>query len=260
LAEARDLVARGSLEITLLGQNVNSYGRPGHRGGEDFVGLLAEVSAIPGLRRLRFTTSHPKDFPRELVDLFGRLPNLCEHLHLPLQAGSDRILAAMGRRYDMARYLDLVGGLRGARPDLALSTDIIVGFPGETESEFEETVAALEKVRFDSIFSFKYSDRPMTAANNLPGKVPEEEKQRRLAHLQSVQKAITLAKHQALVGREMEALVEGHGRHPGQLSGRTRDLKPINFDGPDSLLGRLAMVTVTEAWPASLIGKLSPGA
>ncbi|MDR2367414.1 MAG: tRNA (N6-isopentenyl adenosine(37)-C2)-methylthiotransferase MiaB [Deltaproteobacteria bacterium] len=257
LAEARDLVSRGSMEITLLGQNVNSYGRPGHRGGEDFVDLLTEVSRIPGLRRLRFTTSHPKDFPQALVDLFGRLPNLCEHLHLPLQAGSDRVLAAMGRRYGWERYLGLVAALREACPGLALSTDVIVGFPGETEAEYLETVSALRTVRFDSIFSFKYSDRPMTAANSLPGKVPEEEKQRRLAHLQAIQKTITLERHQALVGKTVEALVEGFGRHPGQLTGRARDLKVINFDGPARLLGSLAMVTVTEAWPVSLIGRLA---
>ncbi|MDR2301072.1 MAG: tRNA (N6-isopentenyl adenosine(37)-C2)-methylthiotransferase MiaB [Deltaproteobacteria bacterium] len=257
LAEARNLVSRGSVELTLLGQNVNSYGRAGHRGGEDFVDLLTEVSKIPNLLRLRFTTSHPKDFPPALVGLFGKLPSLCEHLHLPLQAGSDRILAAMGRRYDKNRYLSLVSALREACPDLALSTDVIVGFPGETEEEFLQTVDLLETVRFDFIFSFKYSDRPMTKANSLPGKIEENEKQRRLTHLQAVQKTITLEKHQALIGQSREVLVEGFGRKAGQLSGRTRDLKLVNFDGPASLMGRLATVTILEAWPVSLIGQLS---
>jgi tRNA-2-methylthio-N6-dimethylallyladenosine synthase len=257
LAEAEDLVRRGCLELTLLGQNVNSYGRPGHRGGEDFVDLLTLVSGIPGLSRLRFTTSHPKDFPPALVGLFGRLPNLCEHVHLPLQAGSDRILEAMGRRYDMGRYLELAADLRRASPGLALSTDVIVGFPGETEDDFLATVSALETIRFDSIFSFKYSDRPMTKARLLPDKVPEEEKQRRLVHLQAVQRELTLSRHRALVGRTMEVLVDGFGRRPGQLSGRTRDMKLINFDGPADLAGRLALVDVLEAWPVSLIGRLA---
>jgi tRNA-2-methylthio-N6-dimethylallyladenosine synthase len=260
LAEAKDLVGRGSVELTLLGQNVNSYGRQGHRRGEDFVSLLAEVSRLPGLRRLRFTTSHPKDFPPSLVELFGKLPNLCEHLHLPLQAGSDRILAAMGRRYSKGRYLELVSSLRQACPGLALSTDIIVGFPGETEEEFLETVRMLETVCYDSIFSFKYSDRPMTKANLLPGKIPEEEKARRLSFLQAAQKSITRAKHQSLVGTTLEVLVEGHGRWPGQLSGRSRDMKTVNFDGPDGLMGQLAWVSILEAWPASLIGQLAGAA
>jgi tRNA-2-methylthio-N6-dimethylallyladenosine synthase len=257
LAEARSLVNRGSLELTLLGQNVNSYGRPGHRGGQDFVELLTEVANIPHLERLRFTTSHPKDFPPALVDLFGQLPNLCEHLHLPLQAGSDRILAAMGRRYDSAHYLWLVSALRAACPNLALSTDIIVGFPGETEQEFNQTVKMLESIGFDFIFSFKYSDRPMTKANLLPDKIEEKEKQRRLAHLQAVQKAITLEKHQALIGQSLEVLVDGFGRNQGQLSGRSRDLKLVHFDGPESLMGQLVMVKILEAWPVSLIGELN---
>jgi tRNA-2-methylthio-N6-dimethylallyladenosine synthase len=218
------------------------------------VTLLTEVSAVKGLKRLRFTTSHPKDFPEALVALFGSLPNLCEHLHLPLQSGSDAVLAGMGRRYTRKKYLDLVAALKKVRPDLALSTDVIVGFPGETEDDFLETVSLLETVRFDSIFSFKYSDRPMTRANLMPGKISEEEKAGRLSRLQSVQKAITTEIHRDLVGRKKEVLVEGFGRKPGQLSGRTRDMKIVNFDGPENLLGRLVQVTVTDAWPVSLLG------
>jgi tRNA-2-methylthio-N6-dimethylallyladenosine synthase len=178
-------------------------------------------------------------------------------LHLPLQAGSDKVLAAMGRRYDKKRYLDLVASLRRVRPNLALTTDIIVGFPGETEEEFLMTVETLKTIRYDSIFSFKYSDRPMTKANLLPDKVPEEEKQRRLTYLQGIQKTITLEKHTSLIGQSLEVLVEGFGRRPGQLSGRTGDLKLINFNGPEKLLGQLVKVTVIEAWPVSLIGELS---
>ena len=207
VSEAEGLIERGAREITLLGQNVNSYGRPGHLGGSDFVELLRRVGALPCLERLRFTTSHPKDFPPELVGLFRELPALCEHLHLPLQAGSDRILKAMGRRYDRARYLELVESLKAVRPDLALTADIIVGFPGETEADFELTLDVLRNVGFDSIYSFKYSDRPMTRANRLPDKVEEDDKARRLDLVQSLQNEVTLAKHRSRVVTEVEVLV-----------------------------------------------------
>ncbi|MDR1546443.1 MAG: tRNA (N6-isopentenyl adenosine(37)-C2)-methylthiotransferase MiaB [Deltaproteobacteria bacterium] len=257
LREARDLVRRGAAEIVLLGQNVNSSGRPGRRGGQDFVALLKDVAAIEGLKRLRFTTSHPKDFSPELVELFGQLPPLCEHVHLPLQAGADAVLKAMGRRYDRARYLDLVARLRAACPEVALSTDLIVGFPGETEENFQETLTALEIVRFDSIYSFKYDDRPQTKASTLPDKVPEEEKARRLALVQELQKNLTLAKHRTLIGRTVEVLAERPARRPGQLAGRTRDNKIVNFEAPSELVGRLVRTTVVEAWPVSLIGRLA---
>ncbi|MDR1658206.1 MAG: tRNA (N6-isopentenyl adenosine(37)-C2)-methylthiotransferase MiaB [Deltaproteobacteria bacterium] len=256
VAEAAGLIARGAREITLLGQNVNSYSRTSSRRGLDFVKLLQEVDSLAGLSRLRFTTSHPKDFPPELVELFGCLTTLCEHLHLPLQAGSDKILSAMGRRYNRQRYLNLVDELRRACPDLALSTDIIVGFPGETESDFQCTMEMLDLVRFDSIYSFKYSDRPMTAAMRLPDKIDEDIKARRLNDVQQFQKTVTVAKHRSMVGRRLEVLVEGFGRRNGQLTGRSRDLKPVNFDGPPELIGRLVTVEVTEGFPASLLGVL----
>jgi tRNA-2-methylthio-N6-dimethylallyladenosine synthase len=254
VSEAASLIARGAREITLLGQNVNSYGR---RGGADFVRLLEEVAALPGLERLRFTTSHPKDFPPELVRLFADLPQLCEHLHLPLQAGSDKVLKAKGRRYDIKRYLEIVSALRSARPDIALTTDIIVGFPGEGEDDFQRTLDVLGEVAFDSIYSFKYSDRPMTKAKDMPGKIDKDEKARRLDLVQSLQKEITLAKHRSLVGREAEVLVERLGRNLGQLRGRTRDMKTVNFEGDYRLVGRLVPVEITEAWPACLIGRMS---
>jgi tRNA-2-methylthio-N6-dimethylallyladenosine synthase len=256
VAEAESLIARGAREITLLGQNVNSFRQPGRRSGSDFVSLLKEVGTLPGLERLRFTTSHPKDFPPDLVRLFGELPSLCEHLHLPLQAGSDHVLGAMGRRYDRARYLKLVSSLKAVRPDLALTTDIIVGFPGETEADFEGTLEILSTVGFDSIYSFKYSDRPMTKAKDLPGKIDEDEKSRRLELVQSLQKGVTMAKHRAFIGREVEVLVERLGRNLGQLRGKTRDLKTVNFDGSYKLIGRLAKVEITEAWPACLLGRM----
>ncbi|MDR1486920.1 MAG: tRNA (N6-isopentenyl adenosine(37)-C2)-methylthiotransferase MiaB [Deltaproteobacteria bacterium] len=257
IAEAKELIDCGAKEITLLGQNVNSYGRKGHRGGEDFVSLLTKISSLAGLERLRFTTSHPKDFPSRLVDLFGALGPLCEHIHLPVQAGSDDILKAMGRRYDRARYLELIDSLRKTCPNIALSTDVIVGFPGETQRDFEDTVSLLEAVRFDFIFSFKYSDRPMTKAKDLGDKISEEEKSRRLDIVQSIQKEITLSIHRNLIGQTLEVLVEGHARRQGQLTGRSRTLKLINFFGPPSLIGRLVMVTITEAWPVSLLGTIA---
>jgi tRNA-2-methylthio-N6-dimethylallyladenosine synthase len=253
LAEARSLIARGAREITLLGQNVNSYGASG---GRDFVSLLRAVGTLPGLERLRFTTSHPKDFPPELVNLFGELDTLCEHVHLPLQAGSDNVLAAMGRKYDRGRYLELVASLRAVRPDLALTTDIIVGFPGETEQDFNETMEVLETVRYDSIYSFKYSDRPMTEANQLPGKIPEEEKARRLDLVQALQRSITLEKNRAFAGRVVEVLIERLGRNLGQLRGRARDTRTVNFDGNYKLVGRLATVEIVEGCPACLLGRL----
>jgi tRNA-2-methylthio-N6-dimethylallyladenosine synthase len=162
----------------------------------------------------------------------------------------------MGRRYDRKRYLELVSALRAARPNLALTTDIIVGFPGETEADFQATMEILADVGFDSIYSFKYSDRPMTKANELPGKIDEDEKARRLDLVQTLQKEITLAKHRSFVGREVEVLVERLGRNLGQLRGRTRDMKTVNFDGDYKLVGRLVRVEITEGWPACLIGRM----
>ncbi|MDR2140342.1 MAG: tRNA (N6-isopentenyl adenosine(37)-C2)-methylthiotransferase MiaB [Deltaproteobacteria bacterium] len=260
LREAESLLAQGCREITLLGQNVNSYAPtrldPLEPGQPPFVALLKKLAAYPELWRLRFTTSHPKDFSPELIELFGSLPTLCPQLHLPLQSGSDAILRAMGRRYDRAGYLELVRQLRQANPQLALSTDIIVGFPGETEADWRMTQELLAEIRFDSIFSFKYSDRPQTRAQNLPNKVPELEKSRRLFETQLLQKAITLEINQTLVGQTLEVLVTGTGRRPGQLSGRTGSLKIVNFPGPNWLQGQLTQVEITEAHVASLLGRL----
>ncbi len=253
VAEARRLVADGVEDITLLGQNVNSYGR-GLAGAPTFPELLEQVAAT-GVRRLRFTTSHPKDFPPELVRLFGTLPALCESLHLPVQSGSDRVLTAMGRKYTRESYLRLVDDLRAARPDLVLTTDIIVGFPGETEDDFQATMNLLDTVGYDALFSFKYSDRPQTKAARMEGKIPEEEKGRRLALLQERQKAITLAKNAAQVGRILEVLVEKvSDRYRGQLTGRARNYKLVHFDGPPELIGRVVPVRITEGWAASLRG------
>jgi tRNA-2-methylthio-N6-dimethylallyladenosine synthase len=260
LAEAGSLVSRGAREITLLGQNVNSYrpgGVPGERGGMAFVRLLEAVSAIPGLRRLRFTTSHPKDFPPELPRLFGTLPALSPHVHLPLQAGSDRVLRLMGRRYDVRGYLETVGALREHAPGASVTSDIIVGFPGETEEDFRMTLRMLEEISFDSIFSFRYSDRPGTRALAMPGKVPEEVKAARLGEVIALQREISLRINRALVGGVQEVLVSGRGREPGQLSGRTGTNKIVNFPGPPELLSSLVRVRITAAGPVSLRGELS---
>jgi len=256
LAEVEKLLENGVQDLTLLGQNVNSYGR-GLAGAPSFPQLLEKVAAA-GIPRLRFTTSHPKDFSPELISLFGSLPALCEYLHLPVQSGSDNILRAMGRVYDREKYLGLVEALRAVRPDLALSTDIIVGFPGETEADFEETMSLVEAVGYDSMFSFKYSDRPNTKALKMTGKISEEEKGRRLTRLQERQKVITLAKNAAEVGRVLEVLVEkSSARYEGQLTGRARNFKLIHFDGPSELIGQTVPVLVTEAWAASLRGRLA---
>lgn len=227
LEECRLLLQGGTREITLLGQNVNSYGRDSCGDGVSFAELLQRVCSLPGLQRLRFITSHPKDIAPEVVDSFGRFPSLCPHLHLPLQAGSNRILQKMGRKYTREDYLDIVRRLRQARPDIVLTTDLMVGFPGETGEEFEQTLDMLRRVGFVNSFSFKYSDRPGTRAAKMQGKVPEETKIKRLRELQGLQEKLTQDSLQSLLGQEVEVLLEGpsswnetslpswQGREPG---------------------------------------------
>jgi tRNA-2-methylthio-N6-dimethylallyladenosine synthase len=256
LAEIQGLLAAGAREITLLGQNVNTFGqdRPGSIG---FVELLGRVNALEGLARLRFVTSHPKDMSPRLVECFGRLEKLSPALHLPFQSGSDRILAAMGRGYDRAGYLELVDHLRAVRPELALSADVIVGFPGETEADFADTLDLIERVRFDQLYSFKYSDRPGVRAAGFKGKVPEKVKGERLTRLQDRQKQKTLEINQTLVGRTVQVLVEGPSkRHPDELTGRTPTNKIVNFPAPSEWIGRLAQVTIRSAYANSLRGAL----
>jgi tRNA-2-methylthio-N6-dimethylallyladenosine synthase len=278
IREALSLLAKGTREITLLGQNVNSYNPPlnpssplksiktlaspegsgREPSGEDaFAALLREIAALPDLMRLRFTTSHPKDISPELIDLFGSLPKLSPHIHLPLQSGSNKILAAMGRRYDRERYLGIISKLRENSPGIAITTDLIVGFPGESLDNFEETLSILKEIRFDSIFSFKYSDRPGTKAIRLRGKVPEDEKGRRLDIIIKTQKEISREINQKLMGTTTEVLVDGLGKLPGQLSGRTGTFKIVNFPGPEELVGSLVPVLITETGPISLKGRLA---
>lgn len=257
IREARLLLSRGSREITLLGQNVNSYGRG--LAGCSFPRLLEEVAALDNLWRLRFTTSHPKDLSPELIRVFGRLQPLCRQLHLPFQSGSNRILRAMGRGYSREEYLNLVARLRDHCPEIVLMADVIVGFPGETEADFEDTLSLVELVRFDGLFSFNYSDRPQAPAARLPEdlKLPGDVKSRRLSVLQARQKEISAAKNRAYLGRRLEVLVEGpFGREAGQLTGRTEGQKIVNFSGPENLSRQLASPLIVRAGANSLLGEL----
>lgn len=258
LEEARKLVGEGYTEIQLLGQNVNSYRDPSPE-GLDFAALLARVGSIDGLRRVRFTTSHPRDFVKAIIDAIDANPVLCNHVHLPVQSGSTRLLAAMQRLYTREEYLERIGWMKAARRDIAISTDIIVGFPGETEQDFEQTLSLLDEVEYDSMFSFKYSPRPNTSAITLDGAVPEVEKGRRLTILQEKQRAIQIRRNGEKVGRVEEVLVEGFNQATGQWIGRTSQNQPLNFttsgDGAASLVGSYLPVRVTRAGPNSLAGE-----
>lgn len=214
LRECRDLLANGAREITLLGQNVNSFGKDGQSSGIGFCDLLYKVAALQGLERLRFVTPHPKDLAPEVIRAFAELPNLCPRLHLPLQSGSDRILKRMGRKYDITKYMGLVNALRAARPDIVLSTDLIVGFPGETEEDFQDTLRAVREADFATSFSFCYSDRPGTAAAKFTDKIDEEVKADRLARLQSMQAQRTAEILESMVGKRTDILLENKSRMP----------------------------------------------
>jgi len=253
--EVNDLAHFGVREVTLLGQNVNSYGlnSPGEMRFSD---LIRTVSQIKGIERIRFTTSHPKDLSTDLIDCFGNVSKLCPHMHLPLQSGSTRVLERMNRGYTREEYVAKVKRLRQACPEIALTTDFIVGFPGETEKDFEETLDIVEEIEYDEFFSFKYSDRPMTQASRYDEKLPEHEKTRRLIVLQERQRAITLKKNERLVGRMVEVLVEGRSKkNPQRLSGRTLTNKVVNFEGPAGLHGDFMQVEILAAYPHSLYGR-----
>jgi tRNA-2-methylthio-N6-dimethylallyladenosine synthase len=255
LAEARRLADAGYTEIQLLGQTVNSYHDPSpHK--LSFVELLREVASVDGIRRVRFTTSHPNDFHREIVDAIDSTPALCDHIHLPVQSGSTRILREMRRTYTREEYLEKISWIRSARRPVSVTSDIIVGFPGETEQDFEDTITLLESVGFDGVFSFIYSPRPITTAATMPDAIPEAEKSRRLAILQERQRQIQLARNEKLVGETFEVLVDGHNRARAQWAGRTSSNRVINFTSPsENLLGEYIRVRVTRAAPHSLIGE-----
>jgi tRNA-2-methylthio-N6-dimethylallyladenosine synthase len=256
ISEALRLADQGYTEIQLLGQNVNSYRDPSPAGW-DFATLLARVAEVPGIRRVRYTTSHPRDFVRPIVDAMDSNPVLCDHVHLPVQSGSSRVLTAMDRLYTREQYLERIAWLKSARRNYAITTDIIVGFPGETEEDFGQTLDLLDTVQYDSLFSFKYSPRPNTAALAMPDAIPEEEKQRRLAILQEKQRAIQIRRNAELVGSLREVMVEGRNQSLAQWIGRTSDNRTLNFIHPESegLLGRYLDVRVTRSGPNSLVGE-----
>ena len=260
LAEVREAVAGGRREVQLLGQIVNHYRAPDDPGC-DFPGLLEAVHEVPGLARIRFASPHPRHVSEQFLDTMAGLPKLCRHLHLPVQSGSTRVLDAMRRRYTRESYLDLIGRIRARVPDVALSTDMIVGFPGETDAEFEETLSLTAAVRFHSMFSFKYSPRPNTLARlRLADDVPEDEKTRRIVALQALQRAIQVELNETLVGGEVEVLIDGASRRRDtELSGRTSQNVVVNLPGPTEWISRLLAVRVERAGPYSVWGRRTDG-
>lgn len=253
--EVGGLGAQGYREVTLLGQNVNSFGK-GTGQGVDFPALLAMVNEAAGIERVRFVTSHPKDLSGGLIAAIRDLSKVCEAIHLPVQSGSDKVLAAMNRKYSSGEYRDKVARLRDAVPGIAITTDIIVGFPGETDEDFEMTMSILRDVQYDGIFAFKYSQRPNTAALKLDGHLPEDVKERRLARVLALQQEITVRKNRESIGSVQEVLVDGNSKKGGKLSGRTRGNRVVNFDGPGELIGTVVRVRVTSSGVNSLAGEL----
>ena len=258
LEEIRLLDESGVREVLLLGQNVNSYGK-GLDENITFVDLLRRIGMETAIARIRFTTSHPKDLTDELMCCFAEVDSLCKHLHLPVQAGSDRVLARMNRGYTAAGYLEKIKRLRQICPEIALTSDIIVGFPGETEQDFKKTMQLLDEVRFDNLFSFRYSDRPNTRAATFADKVDPEVAARRLLELQSYQADITLDKNLAEVGSMRLVLVEGPSRASnGQMTGRTTQNRIVNFQAPLSSIGQIVGVKIAFAYSNSLRGDIIP--
>jgi tRNA-2-methylthio-N6-dimethylallyladenosine synthase len=256
LAEARQLADLGYTEIQLLGQNVNSYRDPD--GNSSFAELLAAVGEVAGIRRVRFTTSHPRDFGRDIVDVIEAVPSLCDHVHLPVQSGSTRVLDAMQRLYTRDQYLERISWIHAAQRDLSITTDLIVGFPGETEHEFEQTLSLLDEVGYDSAFTFKYSPRPNTPAIGLDDAIPDGEKARRLAAVNEKQKQMSAHRNKRHLGRTVEVMVEGKNPR-GQWIGRTSQIKVLNFTVPEGVelkTGSYVDVRVTASFSNSLVGEM----
>ena len=259
LTELADLALQGVMEVTLLGQNVNAYrGRTGDGGVADFAALVEHAAEIPGIERIRYTTSHPREMSARLVGVYATVPKLVSQLHLPVQSGSDRILAAMKRGYTALEYKSIVKRLRAARPDLSLTSDFIVGFPGETEADFAQTMKLVEDVGFDGSFSFLYSARPGTPAAELPDPVPRDVAQARLERLQALIEAQYRAGSDAMVGSRQRVLVTGRSaRNAADLAARTDNNRVLNFAGDASLIDTYVEVIVTTAYPHSLRGELA---
>ncbi len=256
LSEARSLLSQGIKEITLLGQNVNSYSWKQDDRHWRFPDLLEKLGELEGLLRLRFTTSHPKDVSPNLILSFRNIQNLCSHIHLPFQAGSNRILKAMRRRYTREDYMTLIENLRKVNPGIAITSDVMVGFPGETDNDFEDTLHLIQQVRFDSLYSFKYSDRAGTAAEKMENKVSESVKTSRLTVLQDIQEQITREKNKELEGRVFEVLIEGESRRGAQKTGKTTTNKIVNFLWDKGAPGDLVSIRVKQAFINSLRGEV----
>ena len=253
VGEIARLAAAGVHEVTLLGQNVNAYhGVDGDGRAVGLASLIRAAAGVPGIGRVRYTTSHPGDMNDDLIDAHRDVPALAPYLHLPVQSGSDRVLKAMNRRHRVADYLDIVARVRGARPDIAFSSDFIVGYPGETEADFEATLALVRAVGFASSYAFKYSARPGTPAAEAPGQIDAPTKERRLARLQALIEEERQAFNRAAVGRRLEVLFEKPGKREGQVVGRSPYMQAVFADGPKSLIGVMAEVEIVSAEPHSL--------
>jgi tRNA-2-methylthio-N6-dimethylallyladenosine synthase len=255
LEEVRRLADAGYSEIQLLGQTVNSYQDPSAK-RLSFAKLLVAVAAVQGIRRVRFTTSHPRDFGRDIVEAIDGVPELCDHVHLPVQSGSTRILREMLRTYTREEYLEKIAMIREARRPISVTSDMIVGFPGETEEDLEQTLSLLDAAQYDGVFAFQYSPRPNTTAQHMPDAISEEEKGRRLARVMDRQREIQRARNEALIGETFEVLVDGGSRRPGQWSGRSSSNRILNFTSPrENLLGEYVLVRVASSSPNCLIGE-----
>ncbi len=252
LKEVRGLADRGIKEVTLIGQNVNSYGGEGE---VTFPQLIKMISKIDGIERIRFTTSHPKDLSDELINAFTETEKLCRHIHLPVQSGSNKILKAMKRGYTREEYLEKIDKLRALVPGIAITSDFIVGFPGEDENDFNDTISLLRMIEFDAIFSFKFSPRPMTEAARMEGHLPDEIKAERLSIVQAIQRDITMRKNRALEGKVLDVLVEGVSKKSkDELTGRTDCNRVVNFPGDDGMIGAILNVRIEKAFNNSLKG------
>jgi len=257
LSEARQMADLGYTDIQLLGQNVNAFADPLSK--MTFAELLYAIGEIPGIRRVRFTTSHPRHFTKDIIDAIVASPRLCDHIHLPVQSGSSRVLKAMNREYTREIYLEKISWIRSAAKEISLTTDMIVGFPGETETEFEETITLLHEGQFDSVFTFKYSPRPNTPALSMIDSIADAEKSKRLQILQERQREIQRINYEKRVGRILEVMVEGKNMARGQMIGRTTQNITLNFTAPENAnpaVGSYANVLVTKSFPNSLVGEM----
>jgi tRNA-2-methylthio-N6-dimethylallyladenosine synthase len=259
LDEARRMADAGYTDIQLLGQNVNSYRDPA--GNKSFAELLSAVGELPGIRRVRFTTSHPRDFTKDIIDAIDAVPTLCDHVHLPVQSGSTRVLDSMFRDYSREEYLERIAWMKSPRnKEISITTDVIVGFPGETEAEFGETLSLLDEVGYDGVFSFKYSPRPNTPALQYADSILEAEKSRRLQILQEHQRELQRLSYRRHLGQIVEVMVEGKNPARGQITGRTSQNKTLNFvvnNLPEPRIGEYVRVQVTQTFPNSLLGEMT---